>query len=145
MTAHTRRPVATGERLVETPIVCAFTRFHMTSPLHLPVSFREYRRVLARASSRDESGLLHADFLFSGPRTWFSFSVWRDYDAIPEFNSRTPEHAVAAGRAFARAARIDGAPQIWSTKWRLLSVTNNLEWEGFDLAGALGASGEGPL
>jgi hypothetical protein len=33
---------------------------------------------------------------------------------------------------------------LWSTKWQLAAVTNNLNWEGFDLRQAITAAGGAP-
>ncbi|MGH2559555.1 MAG: hypothetical protein ACRDJH_10855, partial [Thermomicrobiales bacterium] len=60
-----------------------------------------------------------------------------------------PGHVEAARRAFGRMVFRKGrGPELWSTKWRLASVSNNLNWADFDLrrliVGMNGAPGGRP-
>jgi hypothetical protein len=80
------------------------------------------------------SGLLRAAFLIENLKTCYSLSIWASYDAIPQFGTNVLYHVVAGNKIFGRLAKNqDGGPEIWSTKWRLTSVSNNLNWADFDL------------
>ena len=120
-----------GDHEVDVPIMCSLTRFGLRSARSLLPSYLDYRRVLRSADSSPAIGLLRSAFLVENPRTWFSLSVWSGY---PEFSAHVPDHVDAARRIFGRLS-IDPerGPELWSTKWRLVSVTNNLNWDEFDL------------
>jgi hypothetical protein len=50
------------------------------------------------------------------------------------FSPNVAGHIEAARRVFGRLSyEPERGPELWSTKWRLVSVTNNLNWDGFDL------------
>jgi hypothetical protein len=124
-----------GEHAVDVPIMCSITRFKVSSAHALAASYLDYRRVLRAAREAQPPGLLQSAFLVESPMTWYSFSIW---SGIPKFSAYVPSHVVAARRSFSRLA-FDAArgPELWSTKWRLASVTNNLNWDGFDLRGTI--------
>jgi hypothetical protein len=83
------------------------------------------------ARETSTAGLLRSAFLVENPTTWYSVSIWSGY---PDFSSQVPLHVDAARRSFGRLAfDPDRGPELWSTKWRLISVTNNLNWDDFDL------------
>lgn len=72
--------------------------------------------------------------------TCYSLSIWESQDAIPGFGTNVPFHVTAARRMLGRlAVDSDQRPELWSTKWRLMSVSNNLSWDGFDLRSLLEA------
>lgn len=80
------------------------------------------------------SGLLRNAFLFENPTTWYSLSIWAERDAILSFGTHVVSHVAAARKVFPRLAfEGDRGPELWSTKWRLVSVSNNLNWGDFDL------------
>lgn len=124
-----------GEHFVDSTITCVVTRFGLRSSRFLVPSYREYQRVTRAAARSDVPRLLCNAFLIENPTTWYSFSVWRD---LPAFSAKVPAHVEAARKSFGWL-RIDPelGPELWSTKWRLLSVTNNLRWDGFDLRSVL--------
>lgn len=124
-----------GEHLVDSSITCVMTRFGLRSPRFLLSSYREYQRVVRAAQRSHVPLLLRNAFLVENPTTWYSFSLWRDY---PTFSAEVTAHVEAARSGFGWL-RIDPelGPELWSTKWRLTSVTNNLFWEGFDLRAIL--------
>lgn len=120
-----------GDHAVDVPIMCSITRFGLRSARSLLPSYLAYRRVVQSAEASPAIGLLRSAFLVENPRTWFSFSVWSGY---PEFSAHVPAHVDAARGIFERLSiEPDRGPALWSTKWRLVSVTNNLNWDEFDL------------
>ncbi len=84
-------------------------------------------------------GLLEAAFLVGGPATCFSLSFWRNAQAIPQLGPDIDQHVVAGNNVMRRLARDDDdRPELWSTKWRLVEVSTNLNWDlGFNLAQVL--------
>ena len=55
-------------------------------------------------------------------------------DDIPHFGTRVAYHINAANRVFRRVSMSKrGGPEVWSTKWQLTFVSNNLNWKEFDL------------
>lgn len=133
-----------GEHPVDSSIVCVVTRFRLRSARYLLPSYRDYRRVLRAARRSRTPGLLRAAFLIESPTTWYSLSIWSDEKAIAHFGTAVPGHVQAADRVFGRLGYGGGSePEIWSTKWRLRSVSGNLKWEGLDLRGAILSMGAG--
>lgn len=121
-----------GDYPVDLPVVCVLTRFRVRSPLHVLLSYLDYRRVARDAAPTP--GLLRTAFLVEDPRTWYSLSIWRDRDCIPEFGTRVLSHVLAAHRVFGRFSMDERhRPELWSAKWRIESVSNNLSWGAFDL------------
>lgn len=127
--------VRPGEHVVDSSVSCVVTRFGLRSPRFLVRSFREYREVAGLARQSGVPRLLRSAFLVENPTTWYSFSIWR---GAPALSAELPEHVAAARRSFGWL-RIDPdlGPELWSTKWSLQSVTNNLHWDGFDLRSVL--------
>ncbi|HET8629146.1 MAG TPA: hypothetical protein VFL91_17130 [Thermomicrobiales bacterium] len=125
-----------GDHPVAVPVTCVITRFGLRSARDLLPTYLDYRRV-AREAARTP-GLLRAAFLVEGPAACYSLSLWASRDAIPHFGTNVPGHVEAARRVF-RRLRFDErrGPEIWSTKWRLDSVSNNLNWADFDLRGLI--------
>ena len=120
-----------GEHVVDSTVTCVMTRFGLRSPRFLARSYREYQRVTRAAQRAELPELLRHAFLVENPTTWYSFSVWRD---APTFSADVPDHIEAARKCFGWLnLDPDQGPELWSTKWRLTSVTNNLYWDGFDL------------
>lgn len=120
-----------GDQTLDVPITCSITRFGLRKKRFLASSYFEYRRVERAAAQCQPDGLLRSAFLVENPTAWYSFSIWRD---APRFSAQVPVHVDAARKIFSRLA-FDPArgPELWSTKWRLVSVTNNLNWDDFDL------------
>lgn len=133
---HDRKesPKEPGDHPVAVPIVCVITRFGLRSPLQLLPIYLDYRQVVREAQATQTPGLLRSAFLVEDLRTCYSVSIWAGDDAIPWFGTNVPRHVEAARRAFGRVGFRPGrGPEIWSTKWRLASVSNNLNWGDFDL------------
>jgi len=127
-----------GDNPVDAPVVCVITRLGLRHVVDLLPTYRDYRRVLAQARSSKNSGLLRSAFLVENLRTCYILSVWASYDAIARFGTDTSLHLGAARSAFGRFRfGLQGGPELWSTKWRLMSVSNNLNWADFDLRGWL--------
>lgn len=123
-----------GDHAVEVPVLCVMTRFGLRSPLDLLPAYLYYRRVIRQAKASPTAGLLRAAFLVSFPRDALTLSVWSSKGAIPWFGTNAPFHVEAARRIFRRLrTSADGGPELWSTKWMLTSVSNNLNWDDFDL------------
>ncbi len=95
-------------------------------------SYRDYQRVLRESHAKQLRGLLKSVFLIESPRAWYSLSIW---DGSPQFSAQVPAHIDAARRVFGRlhVYNDERGPELWTTKWRLVSVTNNLCWRDFDL------------
>ncbi len=123
-----------GDHPVDVPIICVITRFGLRSVRYLLPTYLDYRRVVKEARATQTPGLLQAAFLIENLKTCYSLSVWASYDAIPHFGTNVPYHVQAGNRVFGRLAwNKNGRPELWSTKLRLTSVSNNLNWEDFDL------------
>jgi hypothetical protein len=123
---------ALGHHEVESSVVCVLTRISVRRRRDLLRMYRAYRRV-ARASRRTP-GLLRTAFLVENARTWYSLSLWENSHAISQFGTNVPEHVQVVRSNFGRIgfSHSDGL-DVWSTKWRLYSVSHNLRWEEFDL------------
>lgn len=121
-----------GDHPVDVPIVCVVTRFGLRSPRYLLPMYLDFRSI--RRDANSVPGLLQSAFLIENPNTCYTFSLWRSWDAIPNFGTRVPAHVDVARKAFFRSINErERRPEIWSTKWRLMSVSNNLNWSDFDL------------
>lgn len=99
-------------------------------------TYLAFRRVARHA--RSSVGLLRSAFVIEGWRTCYSLSIWRHEDAIPIFGTAVQEHVAAARGVFGRLTfDSTNGPELWSTKWRLARVSNNLRWDGLDLRSAI--------
>jgi len=120
-----------GDHPVDAPITCAITRFGLRNARSMLPSYSSFRRVRQAARDSPPTGLLRSAFLIENPTTWYSFSIW---SGEPAFSAQVPVHVDAARDVVGRLAFEPGrGPELWSTKWRLVSVTNNLNWADFDL------------
>jgi hypothetical protein len=124
-----------GDHPIEAPITCVLTRFGLRSARDLLPTYRDYRRIIREASGMP--GLLQSAFLLEPPTACYSLSIWDTLDSIPYFGIAAPSHVAAGNRVFGRLAMNNGRPELWSTKWRLVSVSHNLNWDNFDLRGAV--------
>lgn len=123
-----------GDHRVTAPIVCVITRFGLRSVQYLLPMYFDYRHIIADAKTMQTPGLLRSAFLIENPTTCYSLSLWTGSDDIPRFGTNISYHVNAARRAFERVSfEKDRGPEVWSTKWRLMSVSNNLNWGDFDL------------
>jgi hypothetical protein len=122
-----------GDHLVDSTVVCVLTRFRLRRPWHLVQTYLGYRRMMRKMARAAPDGFLKASFLVEGPTTCYSLSLWADERAIAMFSTTIPEHVPAANRVFGRLRFLDDGPEIWSTKWHLSRVSNNLRWSGFDM------------
>jgi hypothetical protein len=123
-----------GDHAVNAPIVCVITRFGLRSMRYLLPTYFDYRHVVADIKTTQTPCLLRSAFLIENPTTCYSLSLWAGWSAIPRFGTNVPYHVNAARRAFERVSyQEDRGPEVWSTKWRLMSVSNNLNWGDFDL------------
>lgn len=130
-----------GDNWVDTPVVCVLTRFGLRNRTDLLSTYRDYKRIVGDIRDSQLPGLFRSAFLVENLTTCHVASVWESYEAIPRFGTAIPSHVKAAGRVFGRCRRgANGGPELWSTKWRLISVSNNLNWSDFDLRGHLVAS-----
>lgn len=121
---------ASGQ-IVDGDITCVITRFGLKSPRHLLPTMLEYRQVLRSVAEPGSIGLLKSAFLIESPTSCVSFSVW---DREPFFSADVPRHVEAARRVFGRLEFDPGrGPELWSTQWKLASVSNNLNWGDLDL------------
>lgn len=145
---HAGRLLKPGDNPVDVPITCVISRFGMRHASGLVPSYRDYRRVVREAERSRTPGFLRSAFLVEDLTTWFGLSFWSEPNAIAHFGTNVPGHVDAARRGFGRLA-YDSArgPELWSTKWRLVSVSNNLAWDDFDLRGIIagleGGAGDG--
>lgn len=122
-----------GYERVDSRATCVMTRFQVRSVIDLVRMYRLYRRVRRDARQRCD-GLLHAGFLVEGPRTFYSFTLWRDDDAILRFGTVVDSHVRVAGRGLGATFRRDRErSEVWSTQWSLAAVSENLHWEEVDL------------
>lgn len=124
-----------GPRAVpaDPPIFCALTRFGLRSPRHLLPLRRQFAAVTRDAERRGVPGLLRSAFLVENASTCFSLSIW---SSEPYISALVPAHIAAANGVFGKLALDETrGPELWSTQWKLATVTNNLNWDGFDLGG----------
>jgi hypothetical protein len=131
---------AAGYTPLAAEVTCVVTRLEWRSAWSLPWAWFSFRRV--RAGSRGISGLLRAAFLVESPRVCYILSIWSGDAPLLEFGTRVHAHVEAARHTFRRtwnAAR--RRPEVWSTQWRLSAVSNNLNWQGFDLPSVLDEAG----
>jgi hypothetical protein len=123
-----------GDHKVDVPIVCVITRFKLRSVWHLLPTYLDFRRVVSQAHTAQTPGLLRTAFLVETLTTCYSLSIWANATSIPHFGSTVPVHVQAARRVFARLAFSPRrGPEIWSAKFTLRSVSNNLNWDDFEL------------
>jgi hypothetical protein len=123
-----------GDNPVDVPILCVVTRFGLRSPHHMLPTYLDYRTVMREVQSTGTPGLLRSAFLIESPTACYSLSLWSNWDAIPRFGTNVPYHVRAGNRIFGRLAITkERGFEIWSTKWKLVSVSNNLNWGDFDL------------
>ena len=121
-----------GDHDIESSVTCVITRFVLRSPFYLLLTYLDYRRVARKASH--VPGHLRSAFLVENLTTCYSLSIWRDSMSIPIFGGVVNLHVEAARRVFSRVLFApDRGPEIWSTKWHLRSISNNLNWSDFDL------------
>jgi hypothetical protein len=74
--------------------------------------------------------LKRSAFLIEDLRTFFILSVWDSEDGLLEFGTVADSHVQAVRGSTSQAVSRDGNMEIWSTEWRLSSVSNNLNWGG---------------
>lgn len=123
-----------GDHPVDVPIICVVTRFGLRSVRYLLPTYLDYRRVLKQAKTVQTPGLLQAAFLIENPTTCYSLSIWASWEAIPHFGTNVSHHVEAARKIFGRVPfDPEKGPEIWSTKFQLSSVSNNLNWQDFDM------------
>jgi hypothetical protein len=115
---------------VNVPISCVMTRFGLRSPRHLLPTYRDYRELTREAGERQPRGLLRSAFLAEGASSCFTLSVW---SGPPKFSAAVPLHVEIGRSVFGRLAMGERGPELWSTTWRLVSISNNLNWADFDL------------
>jgi hypothetical protein len=129
--AEPQRLARMGDQVVDVPIMCSITRFGLRSPRMLLPTLRDYRRLLGNVRNPESFGFLKSAFLIENPTTCYSFSIWSEF---PSFSANVSGHVQAARGMFGRLSYdSDGGPELWSTKWRLVTVSNNLNWQDFDL------------
>lgn len=126
-----------GSREVQSSVTAVLTRIQFAHSRDVIQAYGRYRRV--RSTAESVSGYLASALLVDGLDAVLIFSVWADANAIPRFGTTVRDHVEAGNWAYARARRTGGRPQVWSTRWRLDSVSNNLSWDGFDLMAHLHA------
>src|SRR5215213_7302493 len=132
MSPRERRLIEPGDHPIDVPIICVMTRFGLRSPLALVHTYLAYRHTVTQAIKTP--GLLRSAFLLESPTICYSLSIWSSSAAIPVFGTNVPYHVDAARSIFGRLVwNKQRGPELWSTKWRLTTVSNNLNWEDFDL------------
>jgi hypothetical protein len=123
---------------MDTDLCCVLTRFQFRSTPHLLSMRRRYRRVAADAERLEVPGLRQSVLLLESPTACFSLSIW---DGLPLLSANVPSHIHAANSIFGSLAHDDAGPQLWSTTWRLTSMSNNRNWPGCDLSDAITPDG----
>lgn len=136
-------PSAEHDEVDDSPIVCVVTRFALRQPWHLLQTYLAYRWLLRQMRRKEQVGLLKSTFLIESLTTCYSLSIWADESAIPRFGTSVEEHVAVARDVFGRLRFRNRRPEIWSTRWRLAEISNNLNWEAFDLRHAIGAAPRG--
>lgn len=117
--------------MVDVPVMCSITRFGLRSPRFLVPALREYRRLAGAVQDPGAFGFLGSAFVVENPRTCYTISLWSQY---PSFSANVPGHVAAARRMFGWLAfDPEHGPELCSTKWRLVTTTNNVHWPGVAL------------
>jgi hypothetical protein len=121
----------TGYAVVDSDVSCVMTRFSVRSIWSLIRLDRSFRRV--RREARSLRGLITTLFVVENRDTCYTISIWRNTDAILEFNAKVRSHIAAANWGF-RELRFDsGKPRLWSAQFKLEAVSpHNLRWKEFD-------------
>jgi hypothetical protein len=123
---------ATGYEQVITNISCLLTRFQLRSPWSLVHFYRSFRQV--RREARGIPGLLKTVFLIENARTCYTLSIWKNPEAIYDFNVKVDSHIRAANTSFRHLQLTPSGVQLWSAQFRLSAVSpHNLRWDSFDL------------
>ncbi len=127
-------PFHVGDHWTDGPEVCVITRFHVRWPWHLVATWLDYRAIRKQARECSaHGGLIRTAFLIENLHTCYSLSVWSSYAAIPQFGTDVNQHVHAGNRMMGRLAwSARRRPDMWSTKWKLLSTSHNLEWADVD-------------
>lgn len=122
---------ALGMHEVDAQVMCSITRFGLRHSGSLLPSYLDYRRLSKAVEKSPPRGLLQSVFLVENPATWYSMSIWR---GIPMFSAQVGSHVDVARRSFERLRYVPGiGPELWTTRWRLVGVSNNLNWPGLEL------------
>ena len=122
----------TGYDKVETSVSCLLTRFKVRSTFDLIRFYLLFRRI--RTASEHITGLITTVFFVENLRTCYTFSIWKDKDAILEFNTKVIDHITSANWSIPRLHRSASRPLLWSAQFRLSAVSpTNLHWEGVDI------------
>jgi hypothetical protein len=128
--------IPAGDRDVVTTVVLVVTRFGLRNPVLLLATYLDYRRAVRQAMTAQ--GLLRSAFVIESLTSCYSLSIWDSRESIPRFGTIAEEHVNAARRVMGRVKKETGrGPEVWSTKWLLTTVSNNLKWDDFDLASLL--------
>lgn len=122
-----------GDYEVDSTIVAVLTRFGLRRPWHLLLTYRAYQWLMRRTRRIAPGGLLTAVFLVEDWKTCWSLSLWANESAIPYFGTSVQDHVPVARDVFSRLRFWNNRPEVWSTKWRLHRVSNNLNWSSCDL------------
>lgn len=121
-----------GEHVVGSDVVCQMTRFGLRTPIDLVRAYLAFRRT--RRQAQRVPGFIGAAFVLEDPWTCYTISLWRDPAAIARFGTSAPDHLRAARSLIGRLRfQPDRGPELWSTKWRLWTVSSNLNWGTVDL------------
>jgi hypothetical protein len=99
-------------------------------PADLLPTYLDYRELTREAGTRRPRGLLRSAFLVDGASSCCTLSVW---SGAPRFSAAVPLHVEIARSVFGRLTVNERGPELWSTTWRLVFVSNNLNWADFDL------------
>lgn len=114
---------------VAVPMTCVITRFRVRRPRHLWATLRDYRRLLRAIENPEKFGLVRWAFAVENLTTCYSLSIW---SGEPRMSSNVTRHTDVASRIFPRLAYQPGrGPEIWSTQWRLISTSHNVNWGDF--------------
>ena len=121
-----------GYESVETTASLLVTRFQLRSPVALVRFYLLYRRIRREAETCD--GLIKQAFLIENSRTCYTISLWRDNDAIKDFNARIRSHIDAANFCFRDLVWSAGKPLLWSAQFGLSAISpSNLRWRGAEV------------
>jgi hypothetical protein len=119
--------LGTGYTSVDSAVSCVITRFAVRSPWSLLRFYLMYRAV--RREAKTIPGVLTTAFLIEGPHTCYTLSLFKDAEAIGEFNSTVRAHIAAANGSFRHLQLASGRPHLWSAQFQLAGVSPfNLRW-----------------
>ena len=117
-----------GHPRTDFPLFCTLTRVKVRTWFDVLRAWYMFKTV--RNRSQRIIGLQRTKFLACADRSFIILSIWEREQALLEFASSVTSHHDSIRKILRRANWTHGSPEVWSTEWRIWSVSNNLNWDG---------------